>query len=130
MVRELSKHRRASCLMVAFVIVRFASLSCYYSVKTRIRLVKSYQINESFCSITRCASLRLVYCLIVVLTHFRRPELQVRLLSSARYSCFEPEPEPKPAFELHFRFFNRISLHDIIVLTLWTCKRVQVPFNV
>ena len=105
-VRELSKHQSASCLIVAFVIVRFASLSCYSSVKTRIRLVRMYQINESFCSITHWASLHLVYCLIVVLMHFWCLELQVRPLSSPCFSCFEPEP--KPAFESHFRFFNRV----------------------
>ena len=46
MVRELSKHQSASCLIVAFVIARFASLSCYSSAKTRIRPVKSYQMME------------------------------------------------------------------------------------
>ena len=45
MVRELSKHQCASCLIVAFVIVRFASLSCYSSAKTRIRPVNLYQIQ-------------------------------------------------------------------------------------
>ena len=108
MVRGLSKHQSASCLIVAFVIVRFVSLSCYSSAKTRIRLVKLYQINESFCSITRCALLHIVYRLIVVLTGFWCPELQVRPLSSPHYCSFEPEPEPKPAFESHFRFFNRV----------------------
>ena len=108
MVRELSKHQSASCLIVVFVIARFVSLSCYSSAKTGIRPVKSYQINESFCSITRCVSLRLEYHLIVVSMHFWCPELQVRPLSSPRYSCFEPEPEPKPAFESHSRFFNRV----------------------
>ena len=106
MVRELSKHHSASCLIVAFVIVRFVSLSCYSSAKTRIRLVKSYQINESFCSITRCALLCIVYRLIVVLTRFWCLELQVSLLSSPHNLFFEPEPKPEPAFELHFRFFN------------------------
>ena len=43
-VRELSKHQSVSCLIVVFVIARFVSLSCYSSAKTRIRLVKSYQI--------------------------------------------------------------------------------------
>ena len=43
MVRELSKHQCASCLIVAFVIARFALLSCYSSAKTRIRPVKLYQ---------------------------------------------------------------------------------------
>ena len=106
MVRELSKHQSASCLIVAFVIARFASLSCYSSAKTRIQLVKSYQINESFCSITCCASLCLVYCLIVVLMRFRCLELQVNPLSLPRYYFFETEPKPEPAFELHFSIFQ------------------------
>ena len=107
--------------------------------------MKSYQINESFCSITRRALLRIVYCFIVVSTRFWCPELQVRPLSSPCYRAFELEPEPEPAFESHFRFFNRVfptcfefsiafphrvSVRDITVLTLRTCNRVQVPFNV
>ena len=32
-VRELSKHQSASCLIVAFVIARFVSLSCFSSAK-------------------------------------------------------------------------------------------------
>ena len=112
MVRELSKHQSVSCLIVTFVIVRFASLSCYSSAKTRILPVKLYQISESFCSITRCALLRLVYHLIAVSTCFRCLELQVCLLSLPRYYFFEPKPEPEPTFESHFRFFNRIfQLH-------------------
>ena len=107
-VRGLSKHQSASCLIVAFVIARFASLSCYSSAKTRIQPVKSYQINESFSSITHCALLRLVYRLIVVSTHFWCPELQVCLLSSPRYYFFKPKPEPEHAFESLFRFFNRV----------------------
>ena len=70
--------------------------------------MKSYQINESFCSITRCALLRIVYRFIVVSMRFRCPELQVRPLSSPRYRDFELEPEPEPAFDSHFRFFNRV----------------------
>ena len=108
MVRELSQHQSAFCLIVVFVIARVTSLSCYSSAKTRIQLVKSYQINKSFCSITRCASLHLVYRFIAVSTCFRCPELQVCPLSSPCYSYFEPEPKPEPAFESHFRFFNRI----------------------
>ena len=108
MVRGLSKHQSAFLFDCCIFIVRFASLSCYSSAKTRIRLVKSYQINESFCSITRCALLRIVYRFIVVSTHFRCPELQVHPLSSPRYQDFKPEPELNPAFESHFRFFNRI----------------------
>ena len=134
MVRELSKHQSASCLIVAFVIARFASLSCYSSAKTRIRLVKMYQINESFCSITRCALLRIVYQLIAVSTCFRRLELQVHPLSSPRYCDFVPKLEPEPAFESLFRFFiafsHRVSVFDITVLTLRTCKSMQVPFHV
>ena len=119
MVRELSKHQGAFLFDCCVFIARFASSSCYSSAKTRIRPVKSYQINESFCSITRCVLLRIVYRFIVVSTRFRCPELQVRPLSSPRYRAFEPEPEPEPAFESHFsifqsrfpfafRFFNRI----------------------
>ena len=147
MVRELSEHQGAFLFDCCVFIARFASSSCYSSAKTRIRPVKSYQINESFCSITRCALLRIVYHFIVVSTRFRCPELQVRPLSSPRYRAFELElePEPEPAFESHFRFFNRVfpsrfdfsiafshrvSVRDIPVLTLRTCNCMQVPFNV
>ena len=105
-VRELFKHQSVSCLIVAFVIARFASLSCYFSAKTRTRPVKLHQINEPFCSITCCASLCLVCCLIAVSTHFQCPELEVCPLSSPCYYFFEPEPEPRPTFELYFRFFQ------------------------
>ena len=134
MVRELSKHQGAFLFDCCVFIARFASLSCYSSAKTRIRPVKSYQINESFCSITCCALLRIVYCFTVVSTRFRCPELQVRPLSSPRYRAFELEPEPEPAFDSRFEFsiaFSyRVSVRDITVLTLRTCNRVQVPFNV
>ena len=145
MVRELSEHQGAFLFDCCVFIARFVSSSCYSSAKTRIRPVKSYQINESFCSITRCALLRIVYRFIIVSTHFRCPELQVRPLSSPRYRAFELEPEPEPAFKSHFRFFNRVfpsrfdfsiafshrvSVRDITVLTLRTCNCVQVPFNV
>ena len=96
--------------------------------------MKSYQINESFCSITRCALLRIVYRFIVVSTCFRCPELQVRPLGSPRYRDFELEPEPEPAFDSRFdfsiAFSHRVSVRDITVLTLRACNRVQVPFNV
>ena len=108
MVRGLSKHQSAFLFDCCVFIARFASLSCYSSAKTRIRPVKSYQINKSFCSITRCALLRIVCRFVVVSMHFQCPELQVRPLSSPCYQDFEPEPEPKPAFELHFRFFNHV----------------------
>ena len=84
-VRELSKHQCASCLIVAFVIARFVSLSCYSSVKTREQPLKSYQINESFFSITRCVLLHIVYRLIAVSTCFWCPELQVHPLSLPCY---------------------------------------------
>ena len=133
MVRGLSKHQSAFLFDCCVFIARFASLSCYSSAKTRIRPVKSYQINESFCSITHCALLHIVYRFIVVLTRFRCPELQVRLLSLPLYSFFELEPEPEPAFESHFRFSiafsHRVSVRDITVLTLRTCNCVQVPFK-
>ena len=134
MVRGLSKHQSAFLFDCCIFIARFTSLCCYSSAKTRIRPVKSYQINESFCSITRCALLRIVYRFIVVSTRFRCPEHQVRPLSSPRYRDFELEPEPEPAFESHFRFSiafsHHVSVHDITVLTLQTSNRVQVPFNV
>ena len=134
MIRELSKHQSAFLFDCCVFIARFALLSCYFSAKTRIRPVKSYQINESFCSITRCALLCIVYRFIIVSTLFRCPELPVRPLSSPRYREFEPEPEPKPASESHFRFSlafsHRVSVRDITVLTLRTCNRVQVPFNI
>ena len=145
MVRELSKHQGAFLFDCCVFIARIASSSCYSSAKTRIRPVKSYQINESFCSITCCALLHIVYRFIVVSTRFRCPELQVRPLSSPRYRAFEPDPSPEPAFEslffdfqsrfpFAFRFFNRVShrvsVRDITVLTLRTCNCVQVPFNV
>ena len=134
MVRELSKHQSASCLIVAFVIARFMSLSCYSSVKTRIQPVKLYQINESFCSISHWASLHLVYHLIVVSMRFQCPELQVRPLSSPCYlfSCLNPNPNPhlNRIFYFSITFSHRVSVRDITVLTLRTCKSVQVPFNV
>ena len=108
MVRGLSKHQSAFLFDCCVFIARFALLSYYSSAKIRIRPVKSYQINESFCSITCCALLRIVYRFIVVSTCFRCLELQVRLLSLPRYRVFEPEPEPEPTFESHFRFFNRV----------------------
>ena len=108
MVRGLSMHQSAFLFDCCVFIVRFASLSFYSSAKTRIRPVKSYQINESFCSITRCALLRIVYRFIVVLTRIQCPELQVCPLSLPRYRDFELKPEPEPAFESHFRFFNRV----------------------
>ena len=133
-VRELSKHQSASCLIVAFVIARFASLSCYSSAKTRIRLVKSYQINESFCSITHCASLCIVYCLIVVSMHFQCPELQVRLWSSPHYLFLSlnlnPNPHLNRIFDFSIMFSHGVSVRVIAVLTLRTCKSMQVPFNI
>ena len=108
MVRELSKHQCCFLFDCCIIIVRFASLSCYSSAKTRIQLVKLYQINKSFCSITCSALLCIVYCLIAVSTCFWCLELQVRPLSSPHYSVFEPKPKPEPTFELHFRFLNHV----------------------
>ena len=101
-VRGLSKHKSAFMFDCCVFIAEFASMSCYSSAKTRIRPVKSYQINDSFCSIT------IVYRFIVVSTRFRCPELQVRPLSSPCYQDFELEPKPEPAFASHFRIFNRV----------------------
>ena len=123
MVRELSKRQSASLFDCCVFIARFALLSCYSSAKTRIRPVKSYQINESFCSITRCALLRIVYHFIVVSMRFRCPELQVRPLSLLRYQDFELEPEPEPAFESHFpiAFLYAILLYSPFGLAI-ACK--------
>ena len=121
MVRELSKHQVAFLFDCCVFIVRFASSSCYSSAKTRIRPVKSYQINESFCSITCCALLRLVYRFIVVSRRFRCPELQVRPLGLPRYRDFELEPEPEPAFESHFRFFqSRFPIAFLYAILLYS----------
>ena len=130
-VRELSNHQSVSCLIVAFVIARVVSLSCYSSVKTRICLVKSYQINESFCSTTRCPLLCLLYHLTPVSTHFRCSDLHVCPLSLPCYYCFKPiPPYLNRIFDFSITFSHCISVGDSTVLTLWTCKSVQVPFNV
>ena len=84
-VTELSKHQSAFLFDCCVVIARFASLSCYSSAKTRIQPVKSYQVNESFCSITCCALLRIVYHLIAVSMRFQCSELQVCPLSLPHY---------------------------------------------
>ena len=121
MVRGLSKHQSAFLFNCCVFIARFASSSCYSSAKTRIQPVKSYHINESFCSITRCALLRIVYHFIVVSTRFRCPELQVRPLSLPRYQAFEPEPEPEPAFESHFRIFqSRFPIAFLYAILLYS----------
>ena len=121
MVRGLSKHQSAFLFDCCIFIARFASLSCYSSAKTMIRPVKLYQINESFCSITHCALLRIVYRFIVVSTRFRCPELQVRPLSSPRSRDFELEPEPEPAFESHFRFFqSRFPIAFLYAILLYS----------
>ena len=134
MVRGLSKHQSAFLFDCCVFIARFASSSFYSSGKTRIRPVKSYQINESFCSITRCALLRIVYRFILVSTRFRCPELQVPLLSSPCYRDSSPNPNPNPhlnrIFDFSIMFSHCVSVCDITVLTLWTCNSVQVPFNV
>ena len=124
-VRGLSKHQSASCLIVAFVIARFASLSCYSSAKTRIRLVKSYQINKSFCSITRCALLRIVYRLIVVSTCFWCPVHHAPDFSSPNLN-----QQLNHIFDFSIAFSHRVSVRNITVLTLRTCNCLQVPFNV
>ena len=132
MVRELSKHQSASCLIVVFVMVRFTSLSCYSSVKTRIQLVKSYQINESFwlnnplCIAAPCVSFD---CHFDTFSVSRAPNSPIEFTTILIF-----KPEPEPAFELHFRFSiafsHRVSVRNITVLTLQTCKSMQVPFNI
>ena len=135
MVRELSQAPVCFLFDCCIFIVRFASSSCYSSVKTRIQPVKSYQINESFCSITCCALLCLVYCLIALLVHLQCPELHICLSSLPHCFFFKSEPEPEPALDLLFSIFSIAFSHhifvcDITVLTLRTCKSMQVPFNI
>ena len=120
-VRGLSKHQSAFLFDCCVFIARFVSLCCYSSAKTRIRPVKSYQINESFCSITRCALLCIVYRFIVVSTHFRCPELQVPPLRSPCYRDFELKPEPEPAFESHFLIFqSRFPIAFLYAILLYS----------
>ena len=127
MVRELSKHQSAFLFDCCVFIARFESLSCYSSAKTRIRPVKSYRINESFCSIARCALLRIVYRFIVVSTRFRCPELQVCPLSLPCYRVFKLEPEPEPAFESHFRFFqSRFPIAFLYAIFLYSPLGVAI----
>ena len=117
MVRKLSKHQSVSCLIVVFIIARFASLSCYSSAKTRIQPVKLYQINKSFCSMTCCASLHLVYHLIAVLTCFQCLELQVCLLSSPHYFFSSPNLNPNLHMNRIFNFSIAFS-HQILYAIL------------
>ena len=85
----------------------FDSLCIVDVVKVSFHHASSWFLRVPHCSALGLL-LRLVYHLIAVSTCFRCLELQVCLLSSPRYSFFEPEPEPEPAFESHFRFFNRV----------------------
>ena len=133
MVRELSQEP-VCFLFDCCIFARFALFSCYSSAKTRIRPVKLYQINESFCSITCCASLHLVYCLIAVSTCLQSPELQVCASSSPCCFFFKSEPKPELTLDSNFNFSiafsHRVFVCNITVLTLQTCKSMQVPFNI
>ena len=109
------------------------SSSCYSSVNTRIQPVESYQINKSFRSITCCASLCIVYCLIAVSMCLHCPEhrslpveFTVLLLSSN--PNLNPNPHLTHFFCLPFPIMFLYVIHP--VLTLQTCKCVQVPFNI
>ena len=137
MVRELSQAPVSFLFDCCIFSARFVSSSCYSSLKTRIQPVKSYQINESFCSITCCASLCLVHCLIAVSTRLCCLELTVCLLSLPHCFYFksEPEPEPEPTLESHFFNFSIafsycVFVCNFTVLALQTCKCVQVPFHI
>ena len=110
MVRELSKHQGAFLFDCCVFIARFATSSCYSSAKTRIRPVKSYQINESFCSITRCALLRIVYRFIVVSMCFRCPELPVCLWVRHATVISSSNPNPNPHLNRTFDFSIAFSL--------------------
>ena len=133
MVREFSEAPVCFLFDCCILIARFTSSSCYSSVNTRIQLVKSYQINKSFWSITCCALLHIVYCCIAVSTCLHCPEhrslpieFTMLLLSS--------NPNPNPNLHLNcffclpFPIMFSYAIHP--VLTLQTCKHMQVPFNV
>ena len=130
MVRELSKAQECFLFDCCILIVRFASLSCYSSVNTRIQPVKSYQINESFCSITCCVLLCIVYFLIAVLTCLHCPEhLSLHcgftaLLLSLNSNRHLNHVSLNCLFLLHFPIAVLIMLDP--ARTLWTCKQVQV----
>ena len=132
-VRELSEAPECFLFDCCILIARFMSSSSYFSAKTRIQPVKSYQINKSFFSITHGVSLHIMYCLIAVLTclhcleHQSLPIEFTALLLSSNLNL---------NMNLHLNCFFSITLshcifvHDFPVLTLWTCKCMQVPFNI
>ena len=133
MERELSKAPEYFLFDCCVLIAMFALSSCYSSANTRIQLVKSYQINKSFCSITCCVSLHIVYCLIAVLMcscclkhQSLHCEFTTLLLSS--------NLNPNPNLHLNCLFQSHYPIAFLIVLcpvlTLQTCKHMQVPFNV
>ena len=134
MVRQLSQAPECFLLDCCIFIGGFMLLNCYSSSKTRIYLVKSYQINKSFCSITRCALLHLVYHLIAISMCFWCLELQVCLLSLLCSSFSRPNLNLNRHLNRIFSFSIvvclRISVCNITVLTFQTCKSMQVPFNV
>ena len=103
MARELSEAPECFLFDCCILITRFTLSSCYSSVKTRIQLVKSYQINESFC-ITCCALLCIVYCLIAVSAHLHCPEHQSLPIEFTALLLFSnPNPNPNPHLN---RFFS------------------------
>ena len=110
----------------------FGSLCIVDVVKVSFHHASLWFLRVPHCS-TLGLVLRLVYHLIVVSTCFRCLELQVCLLSSPRYSFLSLNPNPNlhlnRIFDFSIVFSNRISVRDITVLTLWTCKSVQVLFN-
>ena len=131
MVRQLSEAPECFLFDCCILIARFTSLSCYSLVNTRIRLVKSFQINKWFCSITHCALLHIVYCLIAVLTCLRCPEFQSL---PCEFTALLLSPNPNLTLNLHLDHHFRSPFPIVFsyeihpVLTLWTCKCMQVPF--
>ena len=107
MVRELSKHQCCFLFDCCIVIERFALLSCYSSAKTRIRPVKLYQINNFFLHNALCIAVHCVSfdCCFDAFWVSGAPSSPIEFATLLR---FRAQPEPKPAFESHFRFFTHV----------------------
>ena len=106
MVRELSKAPVCFLFDCCAFYCEVCIESVYSSEKTRIRLVLLYQIHESFCSITRCVSLCLVYCLLL----FRRIFGVWSSKFAHRGHLVAPflSPNPNPHLNRIFLFFNHV----------------------
>ena len=133
-VRELSKAPVCFLFDCCIFIVRFKSLNCYSSAKTRIQLVKSYQINESFLlNNPLCITAPFVSfdCYFDAFSVSRAPSLSIEL-TALLFSSLKLNLKLHLNRILNFSimFSHHVSVRDITVPTLWTYKSMQVPFNV